>query len=194
MAPHRQADGGTDPATGERREADVSYKRLTRTIDLTGATSDELSFWSSYATETDWDVLFVEAHPVGSDDWTTLPDANGHTQTGTGESCAGALGRAAPRSSLTTRGRPASRRARQATGMRPPARRRTGRSGRSTCLPMLASRSRYPSPRERLGYLAWLAEPLCVARRAAATPSGIGRFVERSSAPNQTRTVGRLRR
>jgi hypothetical protein len=96
MAPHRQADGGTDPATGERREADVSYKRLTRTIDLTGATSDELSFWSSYATETDWDVLFVEAHPVGSDDWTTLPDANGHTQTGTGESCAGALGRADP--------------------------------------------------------------------------------------------------
>jgi hypothetical protein len=31
--------------------------------------------------------MFVEAHVVGSDTWTTLPDANGHTQTGTGDSC-----------------------------------------------------------------------------------------------------------
>ena len=69
------------------QQADVTYKRLSRTVDLTGATSGELRFWSSYDTELDWDYLFVEAHPVGSDDWTTLPDANGHTQTGTGESC-----------------------------------------------------------------------------------------------------------
>jgi Immune inhibitor A-like, MAM domain len=29
----------------------------------------------------------VEAHTVGQEDWTTVPDANGHTQQGTGESC-----------------------------------------------------------------------------------------------------------
>jgi hypothetical protein len=83
--------GPFDPRTGGwyvySQQADVSYKRLSRTVDLTNATSGELRFWSSYDTELDWDYLFVEAHPVGSDDWTTLPDANGHTQTGTGESC-----------------------------------------------------------------------------------------------------------
>jgi len=87
--------GPFDPRTGAwyvySQQADVSYKRLTRTIDLTNASAAELRFWSSYDTETDWDFLFVEAHPVGpgddTDDWTTLPDANGHTQTGTGESC-----------------------------------------------------------------------------------------------------------
>ena len=30
-----------------------------------------------YNTEEDWDYVFVEAHTVGQDDWTTLPDANG---------------------------------------------------------------------------------------------------------------------
>jgi Zinc carboxypeptidase/Immune inhibitor A-like, MAM domain len=83
--------GPFDPHTGGwyvySQQADASYKRLSRTVDLTNATSGELRFWSSYDTEFGWDHLFVEAHPVGSDDWTTLPDANGHTQTGTGESC-----------------------------------------------------------------------------------------------------------
>jgi bacillopeptidase F (M6 metalloprotease family) len=67
--------------------ADISYKRLTRTIDLTGQSSGNLSFWTSYNTEQDWDFVFVEAHTVGQDDWTTLPDLNGHTGTSTGESC-----------------------------------------------------------------------------------------------------------
>ena len=39
----------------------------------------QLSFWVTRDTEPDWDFMFVEAHPVGSDDWTTLPDLNGHT-------------------------------------------------------------------------------------------------------------------
>ena len=56
-------------------------------MDLSGATSGELNFWTSYDTEADWDFLFVEAHEVGSDEWTTLPEANGHTTQGTGESC-----------------------------------------------------------------------------------------------------------
>jgi hypothetical protein len=67
--------------------ADVSYKRLTRTVDLTGETSGNLSFWISRDTEQDWDHVFVEAHTVGQDNWTTLPDQNGHTTTATGESC-----------------------------------------------------------------------------------------------------------
>ena len=92
--------GPFDPRTGAwyvySQQADVTYKRLSRTVDLTNATSGELRFWSSYDTELDWDYMFVEAHPVGSDDWTTLPDANGHTQTGTGESCPEGWSAAAP--------------------------------------------------------------------------------------------------
>jgi hypothetical protein len=33
--------------------------------------------------------VFVEVHTVGQDDWTTLPDVNGHTSQGTGFSCPG---------------------------------------------------------------------------------------------------------
>ncbi|HEX2418548.1 MAG TPA: M14 family zinc carboxypeptidase, partial [Micromonosporaceae bacterium] len=81
-----------DPHTGDyylnSQRADRSYKRLSRTVDLTGASSGTLEFWTSYDTEPDWDYLFVEAHTVGQDDWTTLPDGNGHTQQGTGDSCA----------------------------------------------------------------------------------------------------------
>ena len=66
--------------------ADVSYKRLTRTFTVPAGGGD-LSFWTSYNTEQDWDHLFVEVHTVGQNDWTTLPDANGHTTQATGESC-----------------------------------------------------------------------------------------------------------
>jgi hypothetical protein len=47
----------------------------------------ELSFFTSYDTEQDWDFLFVEAHTVGQDDWVTL-EVPGITGNGTGESCA----------------------------------------------------------------------------------------------------------
>jgi hypothetical protein len=47
-----------------------------------------LSFWASYDTEAHWDHLIVEARPVGTDDWTTLPDQNGNTETTAGDSCA----------------------------------------------------------------------------------------------------------
>ncbi|MEM8531203.1 MAG: hypothetical protein AAGF95_10200, partial [Chloroflexota bacterium] len=68
-------------------QANLSYKRLTRTIDLTDATEATLSFRASYETEVDWDYFFVEAHTVDTDDWTTLPDQNGNTSTETGRSC-----------------------------------------------------------------------------------------------------------
>jgi hypothetical protein len=66
--------------------SDVSYKRLARTITVPqgGAT---LSFWTSYDTEANWDHFFVEAHTPGQEDWTTLPDSNGHTTTAPGDSC-----------------------------------------------------------------------------------------------------------
>lgn len=66
--------------------ADVSYKRLTRTIDVPAGGAD-LSFWTSYDTEAEWDFLAVEAHTPNEDDWTTLPDLNGHTSQDTGASC-----------------------------------------------------------------------------------------------------------
>ena len=80
-----------EPHTGDWHlfsgQADVSYKRLTRTVDLTSATTGQLRFFTSYEAESDWDYLFVEAREVGTEAWTTLPDANGHTGTDTGLSC-----------------------------------------------------------------------------------------------------------
>jgi hypothetical protein len=78
------------PHTGERyaysQIADVTYKRLTREITVPAAGGD-LTFWTSYDTEEHWDFFAVEARTAGGSDWTTLPDANGHTSTDTGESC-----------------------------------------------------------------------------------------------------------
>ena len=64
----------------------MSYKRLTREIPVPAAGGD-LTFWTSYDTEEHWDYFAVEARTAGGDDWTTLPDANGHTSNDTGDSC-----------------------------------------------------------------------------------------------------------
>jgi hypothetical protein len=70
------------PATGSQfaisQAANFSYKRLARTIAVPGG-GGQLSFKVDRDTETNWDFFFVEAHHVGQDDWTTLPDLNGHT-------------------------------------------------------------------------------------------------------------------
>jgi bacillopeptidase F (M6 metalloprotease family) len=81
-----------DPPDGQfyavAKSNDESYQRLRRTIDLTNVTSSaDLSFKLSYDTEETYDFVFVEAHTVGQDDWTTLPDANGNTTTDVGSSC-----------------------------------------------------------------------------------------------------------
>jgi hypothetical protein len=87
-------EGGAafDPHGGTKymysQNADRAYKRLTRTIDLSSATTATLRFWTSYNTEAGWDHVFVEARTAGGSDWTTLPDANGHTSQETGDSCA----------------------------------------------------------------------------------------------------------
>jgi hypothetical protein len=81
-----------DPPDGQfyavAKSNDASYQRLRKTIDLTGVTtSADLSFKLSFDTEETYDYVFVEAHTVGLDDWTTLPDANGNTSTDVGSSC-----------------------------------------------------------------------------------------------------------
>jgi Zinc carboxypeptidase/Immune inhibitor A-like, MAM domain len=89
-AKYDRPGGPFDPHTGSyymySQIADVSYKRLTRTITVPGGGAN-LSFWTSYDTEPEWDHLFVEARTAGQDDWTTLPDLNGHTSQSTGQSC-----------------------------------------------------------------------------------------------------------
>ena len=81
--------GPFDPHTGDfyvhSQIADVSYKQLSRTVTVP-AGGGELSFWTSYNTEPAWDFLFVEAHTVGQDNWTTLPSP-GDTTNDTGDSC-----------------------------------------------------------------------------------------------------------
>ena len=89
-AKYDRPGGPFDPHSGTyyvySQIADISFKRLTHTINVpaSGAT---MTFWTSYDTEANWDHLFVEAHTVGQDDWTTLPDSNGHSTQATGESC-----------------------------------------------------------------------------------------------------------
>jgi hypothetical protein len=83
--------GPFSPHTGNQyvysQIADVTYKRLTREIAVPAGGGD-LTFWSSWDTEPAWDHLFVEARTAGGNDWTTLPDVNGHTTTAPGDSCA----------------------------------------------------------------------------------------------------------
>jgi murein tripeptide amidase MpaA len=74
--------GPFDPHTGQAfmwsDRADEAYKRLTRTITVP-AGGASMSFWTSFNLEQDFDYMIIEAHTVGQDDWTTLPDQNGHT-------------------------------------------------------------------------------------------------------------------
>jgi hypothetical protein len=67
-------------------QADVSYKRLLRTINVP-ATGGEMTFRASYDTEPAWDFVFVEIHDLATNTWVTAPDLNGHTSNATGESC-----------------------------------------------------------------------------------------------------------
>jgi hypothetical protein len=89
-AKYVRVGGPFEPHTGSQyvysQIADVSYKRLQKTVAVP-AGGGSLDFWVSYHTEEPWDFFFVEARTVGQEDWTTLPDANGHTTQDTGDSC-----------------------------------------------------------------------------------------------------------
>lgn len=80
-----------DPPTGSwyafSQSTSSAYKRLSRTVDLTGQTTGSLEFKMSHDTEPGFDYVFVEAHTVGQDDWTTLADASGATSQDTGGGC-----------------------------------------------------------------------------------------------------------
>jgi hypothetical protein len=70
--------------------ADQSYMRLTKTVDLTGvagSANPQLNFKLSVHTETDYDHVFVEARTPGQDNWTTLPEAGGKSQTDVPAEC-----------------------------------------------------------------------------------------------------------
>ena len=154
--------GPFDPHTGQSfmwsNRADEAYKRLARTITVPagGAT---LNFWTSFNLELDFDYLIVEAHTVGQDDWTTLPDANGHTSNdlSTDESCTGGWSNLDDAANVlhpflthyqtfSAAGR-APRPGRPGHGTPPTAARAAGSSSRSTWAPTRAARSRSRSPR-----------------------------------------------
>ncbi len=92
-ARYEQDGGPFSPVEGDRYagalHADASYMRLSKTVDLTGATAAELRFQLSINTEPGYDNVIVEARTVGQDDWTTLPDLNGGTDTTPPAECTG---------------------------------------------------------------------------------------------------------
>ncbi|TDB87434.1 M14 family metallopeptidase [Actinomadura sp. 7K534] len=88
------AAAATEPIEGEWYVAgphqNSAYRRLTRTIDLTGVTAAQaptLQAQVSYSTETGYDNVIIEAHTAGADDWTTLPEKNGRTSTNVPAEC-----------------------------------------------------------------------------------------------------------
>ncbi|MGI5374555.1 M14 family zinc carboxypeptidase [Streptomyces sp. CA-251387] len=63
---------------------DDAYKRLTRTVDLTGVNAADkpaLRTQLLWDVEPGYDNVLVEAHTTGAEDWTTLPEAGGATST-----------------------------------------------------------------------------------------------------------------
>ena len=69
---------------------DESYMRLGRVFDLTSISEEEqprLEAQMAWDVEEGFDHVIVEAHIVGDDNWTTLPDLNGNTTTAVSEEC-----------------------------------------------------------------------------------------------------------
>ncbi|MGN9760215.1 M14 family zinc carboxypeptidase [Streptomyces sp. SD31] len=63
---------------------DDAYKRLTRTVDLTGVSAAQkptLRTQLLWDVEPGYDNVLIEAHTTGAEDWTTLPEAGGATST-----------------------------------------------------------------------------------------------------------------
>ncbi|MFJ8532398.1 M14 family zinc carboxypeptidase [Streptomyces sp. NPDC093591] len=59
---------------------DDAYKRLTRTVDLTGVTAAQqptLRTQLLWDVEPGYDNVLIEAHTTGAEDWTTLPEKGG---------------------------------------------------------------------------------------------------------------------
>ena len=97
VASYDRVGGPFEPHTGDpyvySQIADITYKRLTRTIDVPAAGGSTCRSGPRTTPKLDWDHVFVEAQTVGQDDWTTLPDANGHTTPGHRRQLPGGLAR-----------------------------------------------------------------------------------------------------
>jgi hypothetical protein len=61
--------------------ADNSYMRLSKTVTVPAAATAKLQFKLSANVEPGYDHVIVEAHRVGQNDWTTLPEVGGATST-----------------------------------------------------------------------------------------------------------------
>ena len=88
------AAGPSEPIEGQWYVAglheDNLYRRLTRTVDLrtvTAAQAPQLQAQMNISTELGYDHVIVEAHQVGTDGWTTLPDLEGGTTTAVPAEC-----------------------------------------------------------------------------------------------------------
>jgi murein tripeptide amidase MpaA len=66
--------------------SDAAYMRLYQDVTVPQSGDASLKFATSFDIEAGWDFFFVEVQDA-SGNWTTLPDANGHTTQDTGESC-----------------------------------------------------------------------------------------------------------
>jgi hypothetical protein len=89
----REESGPFSPHSGTHYlysgTADEAYMRLYQQVTVPQSGDATLKFAASFDTEQDWDFFFVEAAPVGSDSWTTLPDSDAepNTSQNTGQSC-----------------------------------------------------------------------------------------------------------
>lgn len=88
LAEYTEADGAIFPVEGEyaltAAHVDDNYFRVSRTVDLSGVEAGATARFDAqfnYSTESGYDHVLVEARPVGTEEWTTLPDANGNTST-----------------------------------------------------------------------------------------------------------------
>ncbi|MGW4929737.1 M14 family zinc carboxypeptidase [Agromyces sp. NPDC004153] len=85
--PFAAVEGDWAAAAGH---VDDGYQRLGRTYDLTGLTAANAPAFAAqiaFDTEEGYDNVIVEARAVGSDDWTTLPEASGATSSDVPTEC-----------------------------------------------------------------------------------------------------------
>ncbi|MDJ0381357.1 M14 family metallopeptidase [Streptomyces sp. G-G2] len=71
---------------------DNDWKRLVRTVDLTGVTAadkPQLKMALNWDTEPGYDHAVLEAHTTGAEDWTTLPEAGGQSSGAVPTECEG---------------------------------------------------------------------------------------------------------
>ncbi|HEX5729882.1 M14 family metallopeptidase [Microbacterium sp.] len=91
VAEYQNPSGPFIPVEGEwamfADHVDDGYQRLVRTYTIPEGATASFQAQLSYATELGYDHVIVEARPVGTEAWTTLPEAGGATSTDVPEEC-----------------------------------------------------------------------------------------------------------